>query len=485
MTTLQLLSGKTETFTTLFAANEAFSGPGVDYPVAIILGLLVLLLLNALFVAAEFALVKVHVSQAEEAVAESKAGAGRTLEVVRDGNTYLSACQFGISITSLMIGGLGAPLIAHWMNPLLDALTVSAVFHNSIGFAISFTILAVIHVIASEQIPRVFGMRKPLETVHAFGSPLRVFYLLFAAPIWLINQVTNGILRAVFRMEPVDSNHTTHTADELRMIVEETGKAKEVTETEQAIAINALELNELTVRDILTPRNDAVFLDVHRTFRENLEVAVESKHTRFPLVDRHLDKTMGLIHIKDLLGAMQEDAPNLFALKRELMGVSENVPLDEMLQKFLANRAHMALVVDEFGGSIGLVTFDDVLDQVVGEIHDEFDDDEEPGFERISETEFSTDGSLPLHELSDEVPELSLEAADVSTVGGYLTSVLGRLPEQGETAEVGGYTAEIMEADERSIQQVRFVRSDLTDESAPAEDSVAVVEITEQKLPQT
>ncbi|HQW30396.1 MAG TPA: transporter associated domain-containing protein, partial [Verrucomicrobiales bacterium] len=152
-----------------------------------------------------------------------------------------------------------------------------------------------------------------------------------------------------------------------------------------------------------------------------------------------------------------KDSPNLFALKRDMVGVSENLPLDQLLQLFLARRAHMALVVDEFGGSIGLVMLDDVLDQVVGEILDEFDV-EETGFQRISEDEFIVEGWLPLHELADQVEDLDLEDPSVSTIGGYLTSLLGRIPEPGESAEIEGFLAEVLKADDRIVREIRFTR---------------------------
>jgi len=289
------------------------------------------------------------------------------------------------------------------------------------------------------------------------AAPYQAFHLVVAGPVWAINLISNTILRRVFGMEPVNNSHISHTADELRLLVEETGRAHEVTETEQEILINALGLSELSVRDILTPRNDVVALDVHHTFKENLEIALESKHTRFPLVDRHLDKTLGLIHIKDLLREMQKDSPNLFAVKRDLVGVSENLPLDQLLQLFLARRAHMALVVDEFGGSIGLVMLDDVLDQVVGEILDEFDV-EETGFQQISEDEFIVEGWLPLHELANQVEELDLDDPAVSTVGGYVTSRLGHIPESGENLVIEGFLAEVLKADDRIVHEIRFTR---------------------------
>ncbi|MEX2577927.1 MAG: hemolysin family protein [Verrucomicrobiales bacterium] len=422
--------------------------------------MVVLVLLNALFVAAEFALVKIHGSQLEDAVSEKRKGAALALHVANNGDSYLSACQLGITASSIILGAIGEPFVSAWLIPYLGLLGLEAEAVRALAFGISIVLIVTVHMILGEQIPRVFGIRKTRGTTIFCSYPLRAFYLLVAGPVWLLKRTSDFLLRRVFGMEPVDNSHISHTADELRRLVEETGRAHEVTETEQGIVINALGLSELTVRDILTPRNEVVVLDVHKSFRENLDEALESKHTRFPLVDRHLDKTLGLIHIKDLLPEMQKDSPNLFALKRDLIAVSEKVPLDEMLQLFLSKRAHIALVVDEFGGSVGVVMLDDVLDQVVGEILDEFDDEEETGFQRIAETEFVVEGWLPLHELSDQVDDLDLEDPDVSTVGGYVTSVVGRLPEVGEIARIENYDAEILKADERSVQEIRFTRID-------------------------
>ncbi len=439
-----------------------------ENPAAGSIFLVVLLLLNALFVAAEFGLVKVHVSQLEDAVDEKRRGSKLALHVAQNIDSYLSACQLGITSSSLVLGSLGVPFLARWFSPLFEGTAISGPVMNFILFLLSISILTAFHIIIGEKIPRVFGIRKSVGTTIFCSRPLRVFYFLTAGPVWLINYVSNAILRRVFSMEPVNNSHISHTADELRLLVEETGRAHAVTETEQEILINALGLSELSVRDILTPRNDVVVLDVHRTFKENLEVAMESKHTRFPLVDRHLDKTLGLIHIKDLLREMQKDSPNLFALKRDLGAVSENLPLDQLLQLFLARRAHMALVVDEFGGSIGLVMLDDVLDQVVGEILDEFDD-EETGFHRLSETEFMVEGWLPLHELANFVEDLDLEDPAVSTVGGYFTSKLGRIPEPGETMEIEGFLAEVTKSDDRIVHEIHFTKIEEPVETAPGE----------------
>jgi len=441
------------------------------HPTLSALVLVLLLAINAFLVAAEVSLIRVHASQLEEADGENEGRSSLTLHLLENVEAYLAACQFAITFSTIVQGALGEPFLSAYLIPLLSGIGLPESAVRVISFLISVVALSIVHSILAEQIPRAFGFRKTVKTAIACSGPVRLLYLFLAGPVWVIHGIASGILRLIFRLEPVDSNQITHTADELRHLVEETGRAQEVTETEQEILKNALHLNELCVRDIITPRNDVVWLDVHRTFGENLDLAVESKHTRFPLVDGHLDKTLGIIHIKDLLREMQKDSPNLFAAKRDLIRVSEMLPLDDLLQVFLTKRAHIALVVDEFGGSVGLVMLDDVLDQVVGEIHDEFDDEEEPGFHVIDEDSFVVQGWLPLHELSDRVGDLELEDPDVSTVGGYLTSLLGRFPEEGESTIVQGFRAEVRNVDERSVGEVLFVRCE--DSSAEEEDSAS------------
>lgn len=446
------------------------SGLFSQYPVIWAVLLVLLTLISAFLVAAETAQIRVHTGQLEEAAAEGRKGARKAIRLQTRVDAYLAACQVGITFCTIVIGAMGEPFLSALLAPWLSGLAIGETGIRVIAFLVSVFVLTVLQTVLAEQVPRVFGFRRTVGTALVTSAPLQVFYLLVAGPVWFIEKASRVILRLVFRLEPVDSRRMNHTADELRHMVEETGRAQEVTETEQEILRNALELNELCVRDILTPRNEVIVLDVHRTFRENLEIALESKHTRFPLVDGHLDKTLGLIHIKDLLREVQKDSSNLFAAKRDMLRVSEMLPLDELLKLFLSKRAHIALVVDEFGGSGGLVMLDDVLDQVVGEIYDEFDEIEDPGFKLIAEGEFIVEGTLPLHELADYVGELDLDDPDVSTVGGYITSRLGKIPETGETLLIENYLVEVLDADDRTVQEVRFTKQEDIGEETDADE---------------
>lgn len=416
--------------------------------------LLLFLLLNGLFVAAEYALLKVRRSELEEKAESGNGYARRVLGIVGNLDGYLAACQLGITVSSILLGMVSGPFLAALLQPALGAAGLGEGWILFISYAAAFSIIVFLHVILGEQLPRVVAVSHPQGTTMACGWLLHLFYQAFRAPLWLLDRTADFLALRVLRLDPASAHRVIHTAEDLQLLV---GGAGEVSETERDIVINALELSDLTVRSIMTPRNEVIMLDAQKSFEENLETAIQSKHTRFPLAEGHLDRTLGLVHVKDLLAEARKDAPDLRAITRDILMVPEMTPLDSLLQIFRSRHAHMALVIDEFGGGLGLVMLDDVLEELVGEIQDEFDE-EDREFRRLSETEFLVDGTLPLHELAEHEEDLELENPDVSTVGGYITHLLGHLPEPGETVEVEGYECLVTKADERSVHELRFRR---------------------------
>ena len=416
--------------------------------------LVLFIFLNGFFVAAEFALVKVRNSQLDPEVEAGKGSAKLTQHILRHLDAYLSACQLGITIASIVLGSVSEPFISKLLQPLLVGFGLTEGWIRSLSFIFGITVITFLHVVIGEQMPKVLAIRKALGASMICSRPLHLFYLIFRWPIWLLNACAGWLLRSLFKVEPVEGHDITHTSEELRILVEQTGGAGEVTEKEQEIVIRALELNELSVRDIMTPRNEVISLDAEKSFDENLDLALETKHTRFPLVEGHLDSTIGLIHMKDLLGEMRKDDPDLMRIKRDIIPVPELMPLDNLLQTFLEKHAHMALVVDEFGGALGLVMLDDVLEELVGTIQDEFDEDERE-FRRISEELFIVDGTYSLHDLTEQTG-LVFDSPDVSTVGGYVTHLIGHLPTPGEMTEIENYEVTVTKADERSVGEVKF-----------------------------
>jgi CBS domain containing-hemolysin-like protein len=420
-------------------------------------GIAFFLLLNAFFVASEFAIVKVRQSQLETVEKESPGKAATALKVVGKLDGYLSANQLGITIASLFLGFLGEPFVTALVGPalrLIPGMPEQAIYWIALILAIgSFTFL---HVVIGELMPKSIAIRKPLETTLALCGPLHLFYKSFYWAIRVLNGTANFLLKKFLGIDPISEGEHVHSAEELALLVSESGDAMEVTETEREIAINALELNELWVRDVMTPRQDVIVLDADEDFEKSLEMALRTKHTRFPLVKGgHLDNHIGLIHIKDVLRLVRESDPDLMRIKRELMLVPDTMPLDALLTFFLKERAHLAVAVDEFGTPVGIVFLDNVIEEIVGDIQDEFDN-ERPEFVRINEEEFVIEGSLTLNDLSDVEEALELESGEVTTIGGYVTQQLGRFPEVGETMEINGWEAKVTSTDGRRVGQIHF-----------------------------
>lgn len=422
-----------------------------------LLSIMVLVFLNGFFVAAEFALVKIRGSQLDTLVEEGNRTAEFARKVTSNLEAYLSACQLGITLASLGLGWIGEPFLAQMLEPLFAKMGVTsqAVVH-AVSFAIAFSTITFLHIVLGEQAPKILAIRKPVPMTLWVARPLGLFYVIFKPAIWFLNVSSNALLKRVFRLHTVGEHELAHSEEELRVILAESERAEEVSSLGKEILINALDMRDRVVRDITTPRGKVVFLNTEDSFEENLQHALDSRHTRFPLCEGHLDHAIGLVHIKDMLKLMREPKADLHSIKRDLLPVPEMMPLEKLLTFFLSKHAHLALVVDEYGGTTGIVTLDNVLEELVGDIQDEFDT-EKPEFKRINGDEFTVEGGLGLYELRD-FAGLEVESADVSTVGGYVTHLLGHLPKLGERVRIEDYEVTITQTDGRRVGQVHFKR---------------------------
>lgn len=455
--------------------------PSLGVCLLYLLGITFFLLLNAFFVASEFAIVKVRPSQLEAEDKEKPGRATTALHVVNHLDGYLSANQLGITIASLALGFLGEPFVEALVSPLLlmAGVPISTVVMGvtikpvgTISFLLAIASFTFMHVVVGELLPKSIAIRKAVATTILLSGPLHLFYKTFHWTIRFLNGTANWLLKNIFRIDPVAEGEHFHSADELALLVAESERAKEVTETEREILINALELNELWVRDVMTPRQEVVVLDADEPYEKSLEIARRSKHTRFPLVKGgHLDNAIGLIHIKDVLKIVGTPDPDLMRIKREVKMVPDTMPLDVLLKFFLLERAHLAIAVDEFGTPVGIVFLDNVIEELVGDIQDEFDN-EKPDSNWINENEFVIEGSMTLNDLTSIDEQLEIDSGEVTTVGGYITQQLGRFPEVGETIEIFDWEAKVTSTDGRRVGQIHFRRmeptatSELVDEGA-------------------
>lgn len=414
-----------------------------------------LVLLNGFFVAAEFALVKVRGSQLDSLKTDGDRRAAVARQVISHLDAYLSACQLGITLASLGLGWLGEPFLARMLQPLFSLAGIeSPAVIKATSFALAFFTITFLHIVLGEQAPKILAIRKALGTSLVVSPPLRLFYFLFRPAIWFLNASSTWVLKHLFRIDPGAEREVSHSEEELRLILDQSEESEEVSPLGRDLLVNALDLRRRVVRDIMTPRGEVVFLDIEQTFEENVKKALVSRHTRFPLCRGHLDNTVGLIHIKELVPMMRDSSPDLLRIKRDLLPVPEMMSLEKLLTLFLTKHAHLAIVVDEYGGTVGMVTLENVLEEIVGDIQDEFDAEKEE-FRAINENEFTVDGALGLYELRD-LAGLELESADVSTIGGYVTHLLGHLPKQGEQVRIEDYLVTISQTDGRRVGQLHF-----------------------------
>src|SRR5438309_343352 len=449
-----------------------------DSPVILIAKLVTvgaLVVLNGFFVVAEFALVKIRDSQLKTLADEGVRRAGLVKQIKDNLNAYLSACQVGITAASLGLGWLGEPFLARILQPFFTLTGIeSPAVIKSISFALAFSAITFLHIVLGEQAPKILAIRKAMPAALFVSAPLRLFYAIFKPAIWFLNAASNWVLRHLLRVEPIAEGELAHSEEELRLILRESEKSADVSPLGRELVFNVLDLRDRVVRDIMTPRGEIVYLDLEDDFDTNVKKAIESRHTRFPLCRENLDNTVGLIHIKELLPMMRDPHPDLLKIKRELIPLPEMMPLEKLLKLFLGKHAHVAMVVDEFGGTVGMVTLENVLEELVGDIQDEFDFEKEE-FRKISANEFTVDGALGLYELN-ELAKLELESADVSTIGGYVTHLLGHLPKQGEQVKIGNYLVTVSQTDGRRVNQLHFKK--LSD--VAAEESLSVTKSSAQ-----
>src|SRR5438132_1423814 len=445
--------------------NSLLMLPLADVPVTqwdppwVIVGKLVviaaLVALNGFFVACEFSIIKVRASQLDTLAEEGNSRARFAKYIRSHLEAYLSATQLGITLASLALGWLGEEFLAHLLEPFFALANIhSHAFVTSISVVLAFIGITFMHIVFGELGPKYTAIANPLTVSLRLVRPLGAFYFLFKPAIWVLHKSSNFLLQTVLRRRPVPLTELAHSEEELRLILEQSEKSKEVSPLGRKLVLNVLDLRERVIRDIMTPRGEVVYLDLEDDFETNAKKAIESKHTRFPLCRENLDNTVGLIHIKDLVTMMNDPNPDLMKIKRELVPVPEMMPLEKLLSLFLSKHAHLAIVVDEYGGTVGMVTLEDVLEELVGDIQDEFDTDKEE-FKKINADEFTVDGKLGLYELN-ELPKLELESRAVSTVGGYVTHLLGHLPKQGEQVKIDNYLVTVSQTDARRVKQLHF-----------------------------
>lgn len=416
-----------------------------------------LVVANGFFVAAEFALVKVRMSELKARANAGSSQACRALSIQQNLDTYLSACQLGITLASLGLGWVGEPMVAQSLEPLLHALDIPASWNHFIAFPLAFTAITFLHITLGEQVPKIYAITKFNNVSLFVAHPLYWFTKLLKPFIWSLNALSNFMLRVIgFDTSELHGGATTEA--ELRLLLCESKEGGHVTSKEHKMIVNVLDLEDKFARRYAVPRHAVYYLDLNDRIEENLNLIVESKHTRLPLCDGDLDQCVGLIHVKDLFQhlAKGNKIEDLRTLAHPISILPEKIKLEALLTHFQKKREHQALLIDEFGSISGMITIENVLEEVVGAIQDEFD--YEDGFIRmLNENEAEAKGSCPIDHLSRAFQLKSIKTT-ADTVGGYVTELANRIPDTGESICDPELTFTILAATSSAVEKTQIVR---------------------------
>lgn len=431
-----------------------------------------LVVLNAFFVATEFAIVRVRETRISELVSRGVKRAAATRVVLHNLNTFISACQLGITLTSLGLGWVGEPAFAKLFEPLFENFGQGKTLaSHTAAMTSAFVLISFLHIVFGELIPKSIAIVHSEATALLVAWPIRLFNGVFYPFIWCLNGMANGSVR-LLGIAPPSKASLAHSEEELRIILSVSQKSGVLTESHARLLENALDFADRTVRQIMVPRGDVVYLDVNRSYASNLGEARASGHTRYPLCDGDLDRVLGIVHIKDLFltPPLLGENVDLRSIAREPLLFPESLQIEQVLARFQKQRVHLGIVIDEYGGTSGLVAIEDVLEELTGEIQDEFDE-EAPKVQRFADGRFVVDASLPLNEIEEQLGIHEEIKEEIDTLGGLVLTRLGRIARVGDKVDLGGRTVEVTRVRGSRILRVTILPGGSGAAQAPARPS--------------
>jgi CBS domain containing-hemolysin-like protein len=470
---------------------------------------LALVAANAYFVAAEFSAVSARLSRLE-AEASGRLLARLAMMIKKRLDLYLSACQLGVTLASLGLGAVTEPAVAGIISPLLNMFHLQHETIHVISFVVAMGISTSLHIVVGEQAPKTWAIVSADRLLQALALPLVMFTYLFFPAIWLLNAASNGLLRLTgVKVTPGGHYEMPHTADELRSLLTQAVSQGAIEKSREQILTSAFDFGELKARQIMTPRTEVDYLRIDQPIGDILRIVQKSAYTRLPLCDGDIDHIIGLVHMKDLFNhlklipgrlrftdekslggeviAIASGLPgsavhvigsgdiDLKKIEREILFVPELLPVPKLLRQFQNSHTHMAVVVDEYGATQGIVTLEDVIEEIVGDIQDEFDVAAAPQFAMEGEA-FRVSGRFPLHELREKLKldEGAVGDGDVDTIGGYVIQKLARWPRAGDSVPLGAsYSAKVVSVASKRVAQVLITP---TTQEAARQDGPGVAE---------
>ncbi|MDM5226758.1 hemolysin family protein [Cytobacillus sp. NJ13] len=418
-----------------------------------------LIALTAFFVASEFAIVKVRTSRIDQLIMEGNAKARSAKQVISSLDEYLSACQLGITITALGLGWLGEPTIERLLHPVFESINLQASLTHILSFVIAFSVVTFLHVVIGELAPKTFAIQKAEAITLSFSKPLILFYRIMYPFIWILNGSAR-IITGLFGLKPVSESEMAHSEEELRIILSESLKSGEINPSEYQYVDRIFEFDNRIAKEIMVPRTEIVTLPEDSSLAEILDLILNERYTRYPVTAGDKDNILGIINVKEILtDCVRKKCEGKHPLRqyiKPVIRVIETIPIHDLLLRMQKERSHMAILLDEYGGTAGVVTVEDILEEIVGEIRDEFDADELPFVQKSGENHYILDAKLLISEANDLLGT-SLSDDDVDTIGGWIMTQKYDVT-QGDFIEEEGFRFIIKEMEGHHISYIEVVK---------------------------
>ena len=400
---------------------------------------ILLIFANSFFVASEFAMVKVRKTRLEQLSCEGNSTAKLALKMTDDINDMLAAAQLGITIASIGLGWIGAKTIADILYKVL-ATVITFVSHDIwfvISVPVAFILITFFEVLLGEQIPKCVALQNTEKMALIVARPMKLMMVIFKPFVWFLARCSDKILE-IFKIENVD-NELVHTPEELDMLVDASYNEGELNETEAEMLHNMFNFSDLTAKQVMTPRTDMMCIDTDTSIDEIKTFTAENQYTRYPVYEETIDKILGFIHVKDLYSNILENKDiKLKDIIRPIMLVPETMTLDNLVIEFRKRKSQIGIVVDEFGGTSGLITLEDVIEEIVGEVQDEFDEDEETDIREVAPNTYVANAMMRIDEIAEffDIEENQFDFEDVETIGGLVVKILGKIAQVGDVVQI-------------------------------------------------
>ncbi|MHA3046169.1 hemolysin family protein [Riemerella anatipestifer] len=423
-----------------------------------------LVLLNGFFVAAEFSIVKVRYSQIQIKAAEGNAMAKQAEDIIKNLDAYLSATQLGITLASLALGWVGESALHHIIEGLFKyfSISVDTTTVTTVSLVLSFLIITVMHIVFGELVPKSIAIRKAEETTLFIAAPLKLFYNIFRPFIWLMNSISNAFLRLI-KINPA-SEHEIHSTEELQLLVKQSADGGEIEEENYEIIKNAFDFTDHSAKQIMVPRQNILSIDIETSIDEIIEIIMESGYSRIPVYEGSIDNVIGIFYTKEIIrnyiktkGELTNE--DLRGFLREAYFVVGSKKISDLLKSFQLKKQHIAIVIDEFGGTEGIITLEDILEELVGEIQDE-EDEEEKIVDKIGENTYWVKATQPLEEINDFLPKPLPEEGEFNTLAGFILHRLEEIPEENQEFDFENYHFKILKMNNKSVEMVELTYDD-------------------------